>query len=303
MSVKRRSTHSLFAAVFRRASGSHHDDLNPHEHCTTAATSHPREEGPSTSSWTSPHDGWRRRAMLVQDSTLPTNLSSSNLIFAVTSSGMIGDSVWLAVFATREASPSLDESGHHTASSGDDAEEQYAMPPTTRSDAKEHTDYTHDHIAIDASGRVWRLDQKDSIAFLDLVKAARTETSVIADFHVAHTVTCQPTVHLVLSAGGAGADVQDSSRVPALRTVGVSAYSKHYRRLETATLGKKGDKQVRSAQKELPAALYEVLGLAQEGIEGFRDSDTNVTALLTVKNALPRSLLSSMYIPPGHASP
>ncbi|KAL1706048.1 hypothetical protein EV121DRAFT_202211 [Schizophyllum commune] len=302
MSVKRRSTHSLFAAVFRRASGGHHGHPDPRE-SRTPSTSLFHEESPLTLTWSSSHDGWRRRASLVGDAALPANLAPNDLLFAVTSSGMIGDSVWLAVFATREASPSPHEGEQQTASSRDDKAEVPAMPSTTRSNANNDTDYTHNHIAIDASGRVWRLDRKDYITFLDLVRAAQAETSGIRDFHVAHTVTCQPMVYLVLPVEGAGAHVQDPSRVPALRTVSVSAYSKHYRRLETATLGEKGDKQVWNAPKEPPAALYEVLGLAQEGIEECKDSDTNVAALLAVKNALPRSLLCSMYLPPDHASP
>ncbi|KAI5894335.1 uncharacterized protein SCHCODRAFT_02731592 [Schizophyllum commune H4-8] len=152
MSVKRRSTHSLFAAVFRRASGSH-DDLESHR-ARTQATNISCEDGPPLLTWSSPHDGWRQRATLVQDSALPTHLSSNNLVFAVTSSGMTGDSVWLAVFATREVSTSLHESERQTASSGDDAEEVSVVPPTTRSNANKYTDCTHDHIAIDASGRV-----------------------------------------------------------------------------------------------------------------------------------------------------
>ncbi|KAI5894336.1 uncharacterized protein SCHCODRAFT_02624387 [Schizophyllum commune H4-8] len=126
---------------------------------------------------------------------------------------------------------------------------------------------------------------------------------MIADFHVAHTVTCQPSVYLVLPTEGTGAEFQGSPKVPALRTVGVSAYSKHYRRLKAGQLGEKGNRQVQNTHKELPPALYEVLGLAQEGIEGSRDSDTNVAAVLAVKDALPRSLLCSMYLPPDHASP
>ncbi|KAL1721361.1 hypothetical protein EV715DRAFT_288499 [Schizophyllum commune] len=302
MSVKRRSTHSIFAAVFRRASGSHHDDLNPHGP-RTPSTNLSHEDIPPMLTWSSSHDGWRRRASLVGDTALPANLASNDLLFAITSSGMTGDCVWLAVFSTPEAaSPSLHESEQQTAPAGDNEGQVPAMPPTTRSNVNQSTDYTHNHMAIDASGRVWRLHQKDYIAFLDLVQAAQAETSVSADFHVAHTVTCQPMVYLVLPVEGAGVEA-DSRQSSTLRTVAVRAYSKHYRRLEASPLGENRERQVQSTPKELPPALYKLLGLAQEGIEGTRESDTNAAALLAVKTALPRSLLSSMYIPPDHAIP
>ncbi|KAL1732812.1 hypothetical protein EV714DRAFT_205880 [Schizophyllum commune] len=303
MSVKRRSTHSIFAAVFRRASGSH-DNPDPRSP-RTEGTSLSHEESTSILTWSSSHDGWRRRARLVEDNAVPANLSPDSLLFAVTSSGITGDSLWLAVLRTLETVTSSPHEGEQqTASSSDNAEEvSVAHESATRTDTRESAADPQKHVAIDAVGHVWHLDPKDYAVFLDLARAAQAETSSITNFCVAHTVTCQPTICLVLPVKGARADVQDSSKGPALRTVGVSAYNKHCRRLEAGQLGEKRDKQVRSAPKELPAALYEVLGLAQEGIEGSRDSDTNVTALLAVKNALPRSLLCSMYLPPDHASP
>ncbi|KAL1660213.1 hypothetical protein GGF50DRAFT_63656 [Schizophyllum commune] len=302
MSVKRRSTHSIFAAVFRRASGSHHD--NPDSHGPRIeATSPSREDGLPTLTWSSSRDGWRRRASLVEDAAVPANLSPDSLLFAVTSGGMTGDSVWLAVFRAPETvTSSLHEGEQQPSSSGEiTAESSVARESATRTNTRESAADPQKHVAIDAVGRVWRLDPKDYAVFLDLARAAQAETSSITNFCVAHTVTCQPTIYLVLPVEGAGADVQDSSKGPALRTIGVSAYNKHCRRLEAGQL-EEGNRKARNAPMELPAALYEVLGLAQEGIEECKDSDTNVAALLAVKNALPRSLLCSMYIP-DHAIP
>ena len=92
-----------------------------------------------------------------------------------------------------------------------------------------------------------------------------------------------------------------------LRKVGVDAYSKYRRQLtsapswesdesDTEELVDEAGDQRESTSKELPQALYELLGLAEEGVEGFWDEQLDAEVLRAVRNALPRYLLSRLYL-------
>ncbi|KAL1690558.1 hypothetical protein GGG16DRAFT_55386 [Schizophyllum commune] len=243
--------------------------------------------------WTSEHDGWRSRATLLGPSALPPNLTSASLVFAVTESGMIGDLVLLAVFDTGD----LDVSPLHDVGV---AEQVLAESSSTQADEA----HAAGHIAIDAAGHIWRLDIDDYAAFLDLVHAAKMETKDVTNFYVAHTATCQSTVYFIHPE-----DAQDTSGDAAqksastLRQVGVDAYSRYRRKLTSAPHwdGEESDEGPAAGHPPnvpggLPRALYELLGLAEEGAKGFWNEHADERVLRSVQHALPRSLLSRLYL-------
>ncbi|KAL1712794.1 hypothetical protein EV715DRAFT_213006 [Schizophyllum commune] len=254
--------------------------------------------------WSSAHDGWRSRATLLGPSALPTNLTSSNLVFAVTESGMIGDIVLLAVFTAPDLdapSTTLDATATELLASA--AEQVLVAPPSTQQEASGQA--LDRHITIDGLGRIWRLDIKDYTAFLDLLHAAEVETRNISSFYVAHTATCQSMFYLVHPDAGVEVRSSDADPVP-LREVSVNAYSKYRRQLASAPSWNEecdteasvdvAGGQRASAPRELPQALYELLGLAEEGAKGFWDEQPDAEVLRVVRNALPRFLLSRLYL-------
>ncbi|KAL1682925.1 hypothetical protein EV122DRAFT_202728 [Schizophyllum commune] len=263
--------------------------------------------------WSSEHDGWRSRATLLGPSALPANLTSSNLEFAVTESGMIGDIVLLAVFTVPNLdAPSTPLDASATELLAGDAEQVFVAPSSTqqRVDRQE----LDSHIAIDALGRIWRLYPNDYAAFLDLLHATEAETKEISSFYIAHTATCQSMFYLVHPDADAEVMISngDADPVP-LREVAVNAYSKYRRQLASApswdaeesdaeaTVDEAGE-QRESARGELPKALYELLGLAEEGAKGFWDEQPDAEVLRAVRDALPRSLLSRLYLRSDYAS-
>ncbi|KAL1662895.1 hypothetical protein GGF50DRAFT_58044 [Schizophyllum commune] len=256
-------------------------------------------------SWSSEHDGWRSRATLLGPSALPTNLTSSNLVFAVTESGMIGDIVLLVVFIAPDLdAPSTPLDGAAAEFLGGAAEQVLVAPPSTQQGVGAQK--VERHIAIDALGRIWRLYPNDYVAFLDLLHAAEVETEEVSNFYVAHTATCQSMFYLVHPDAGAELGSSDADPTP-LRKVAVDAYSKSRRQLASApswdaeksdaeaTVDEAGE-QRESAPGELPQALYELLGLAKEGAKGFWDEQPDAEVLRAVRNALPRFLLSRLYL-------
>ncbi|KAI5892086.1 uncharacterized protein SCHCODRAFT_02625264 [Schizophyllum commune H4-8] len=260
--------------------------------------------------WFSEHDGWRSRATLLGPSALPANLTSSNLLFAVTESGMIGDIVLLTIFT----SPDFDAPStllHTTASDllAGAVEQVPIAPPIIQRGVGGHE--VDSHIAIDAAGHMWRLYPDDYAAFLGLLHAAEVETKEISNFYIAHTATCQSMFYLVHPDAGAERSSSGASTVP-IRKVGVDAYSKYRRKLSSAPSWDEeddtkapvdeADEQRASTRRELPQALYELLGLAQEGAKGFWDEQPDAEVLRAIRDVLPRSLLSRLYLRSDYAS-
>ncbi|KAL1744604.1 hypothetical protein HDZ31DRAFT_38223 [Schizophyllum fasciatum] len=285
----------LTSIMFWRASANSH---------TTTGSRFPGEnvvetqqEGLVQSKWSSPHDGWLGRATRIQASALPTNLSSDSLLFAVTVSGMMGDSVWLAVFASpdRVDCPLRKDDDVEPELEGQMPLAAYSLP---QDDAAGKGDVKH--IAVDALGHVWRLDNRDYAAFLELARAADAETTGVKDYYVAHTVTCQPTIYLVLPFQDQDASAEHAAERLRLRTVGVDAYTKRERQLarppSPSGHAQTSTKSLDDGAGVLPAALHELLGLAQEGSEGMWDEIPDAQVLYSIQDALPRSLLSSMYL-------
>ncbi|KAL1699377.1 hypothetical protein EV121DRAFT_284134 [Schizophyllum commune] len=261
--------------------------------------------------WSSAHDGWRSRATLLGPSALPANLTSLNLVFAVTESGMIGDIVLLAVFTVPDLdAPSTPLDATPTDFLAGAAEQVFVAPPSTQQ--RVGGQEIGGHIAIDALGHIWRLYPNDYAAFLDLLHATEAETKEISSFYVAHTATCQSMFYLVHPDADAEVSNGDADPVP-LRKVAVDAYSKYRRRLasapswdreesDTDAPSDEASEQRASTPRELPQALYELLGLAEEGAKGFWDEQPDAEVLRAVRNALPRSLLSRLYLRSDYAS-
>ncbi|KAL1733840.1 hypothetical protein EV714DRAFT_281582 [Schizophyllum commune] len=261
--------------------------------------------------WSSEHDGWRSRATLLGPSALPANLTSSNLVFAVTESGMIGDILLLAVFtAPGLDAPSTPPDTTVAEFLAGAAEQVFVAPPSTQQ--RVGGQEIGSHIAVDALGRIWRLYPNDYTAFIDLLHATEAETKEISSFYVAHTATCQSMFYLVHPDADAEVSNGGADPVP-LREVAVNAYSKYRRQLASAPSWdeEKSDaeasvdeagKQRASAPGELPQALYELLGLAEEGAKEFWDEQPDAEVLRAIRAALPRSLLSRLYLRSDYAS-
>ncbi|KAI4527086.1 hypothetical protein K523DRAFT_412313 [Schizophyllum commune Tattone D] len=261
-------------------------------------------EKESLLAWSSEHDGWRSRATLLGPSALPANLTSSNLVFAVTESGMIGDIVLLALFNA----PNLDAHSAPLDATATElptgAAEQVPVTLPSIDQGVEGQDVER-HIAFDALGHIWHLDNNDYAAFLDLLHATEEETKEISSFYIAHTATCQSMFYLVHPDADAEPSNSDAASVP-LREVAVDAYSKYRRQLasapswdeesDTDAPSDETSEQRAGTPRELPQALYELLGLAEEGAKGFWDEQPNAEVLRAVRNALPRFLLSRLYL-------
>lgn len=266
-----------------------------------------------TLTWSSSQDGWRGRATLVGPSALPSNLSASDLVVAVTDTGMIGDFVVLAIYTTPDFNSPVKPKSIADIPLADSAEQ---MPVVSTSDRIQSTESTvSNHIAIDSIGRVWRLAPDDYEALLRLVSLSMAESAEGPDFTVAHIVTCQSTSYLLLPIANVDVDPQDEAERSKLRIVTVTAYSKQQRQLMGTRALEEAwedafdyDEEEDEWQKvhelrvpvtgELPAAIYELLGLAQEGMEGLWDGYQDADVLYTVRKTLPRHLLGRMYVHP-----
>ncbi|KAI4527087.1 hypothetical protein K525DRAFT_264537 [Schizophyllum commune Loenen D] len=245
--------------------------------------------------WSSAHDGWRRRATLLKPLPNPENcLFTSNLLFMITELGadVKGEGVLLAVFTT----PELEESSLSytkvecpvgTALEGGTA--------TCQSVIKDFGDGEVDrHVAVDSKGRIWRLAPQDFAAFRDLARAAAADIGEITSYTVASGEDCIPVLFFVYpvppsldplseNAVNRAAVVNPVYRdihgdagegYTILRDVDVNAHTKFCRKLARAQSSSTGSgEEPNDMPGELPAALHELLGLAQEWPEGCDAGD------------------------------
>ncbi|KAL1662894.1 hypothetical protein GGF50DRAFT_58041 [Schizophyllum commune] len=249
--------------------------------------------------WSSAHDGWRGRATLLKPLTnLENCLFTSNLLFMITELGadVNGEGVLLAVFTT----PELEESSLSytkvecpvgTALEGGTA--------TCQSVIKDFGDGEVDrHVAVDSKGRIWRLAPQDFAAFRDLARAAAADIGEVTSYTVASGEDCIPVYffiypvppsldpHLDNAVGRAAMvnpiyrDIHGDTTGDAgegytlLRDVDINAHTRFCRKLPRAQSSNTGIGEGANAMPgELPEALHELLGLAQEWPEDCEADD------------------------------
>ncbi|KAL1682926.1 hypothetical protein EV122DRAFT_202666 [Schizophyllum commune] len=247
--------------------------------------------------WSSAHDGWRGRATLLKPLSNPENcLFTSNLLFMITELGVgvNGERVLLAVFTI----PKLEESSpSHTKAEcpvGTTLDHDSAERLLSRQDAGDGE--VDRHVAVDGKGRIWRLASQDFTAFRDLAHAAEAEIEEITSYTVASGEDCIPVYffvypvppsldpHLdnaVSRAAMANPIYRDihgdaGEGYTLLRDVDINAHTKFCCKLARAQSSNTGIGEGANAMPgELPEALHELLGLAQEWPEDC-DADDEI---------------------------
>ncbi|KAL1690559.1 hypothetical protein GGG16DRAFT_125541 [Schizophyllum commune] len=248
--------------------------------------------------WTSSHEGWRDRATPLEPLALPEkHLFTSNLLFIITEVGVDRERVLLAVFLTpdfeKSSSPHIEDGcPSEAALDGVNA----GSLPARQDDGDEGVNR---HIAVDDKGRVWRLDPADFLAFRDLARAAEAEIGDVESYTVASEESCTPTFSFIYPVsgqatktdthpasidslsdnavnhaavfdpiyrgihGGTTSDATEGYTI--LHEVDVNAYTRFCRQLAPARPPSTGGGREQDGKPgELPGALHELLGLAEE---------------------------------------
>ncbi|KAI5834581.1 hypothetical protein K523DRAFT_230226 [Schizophyllum commune Tattone D] len=254
--------------------------------------------------WSSAHDGWRGRATLLKPLSAPENcLFTSNLLFMITQLGVDGERVLLAVFTTPESSPSHDkaECPVETALDHDNAERLFACR-----DVGDGVVPVDRHVAIDGKGRIWRLAPQDFTAFRDLARTAKAEIGEVVSYTVASGDDCIPVYSFVYPIPPSLNPLSDNAATRAnpiyrdihghttgdagegytlLHDVDINAHTKFCRKLARAQSSSTGSGEEQdNMPDELPEALHELLGLAQEwpedcGADDGTENETDVELL------------------------
>ncbi|KAL1733841.1 hypothetical protein EV714DRAFT_281583 [Schizophyllum commune] len=209
-----------------------------------------------TKSYWSAHDGWRGRATLLKPLPNPENcLFTSNLLFMITELGVNvnGERVLLAVFTTpelEESSPSHAKCPVGTALGHGSAERLLA-----REDADDRE--LDRHVAIGEITSYTVASGEDCTPVHSFVYPVPPSLDPLSDNAAIRVAMVNPIYH----------DIHGDARegYTILHDVEINAHTKFCRKLAGAQSSNTGSgREPDDMPGELPAALHELLGLAQE---------------------------------------